>query len=278
MEAGDDVVVGLNRFTTTEPSPLQDGVRAIETIDPAVEADAVAAIRAWRAGRDPEAVEAALDELRAAAKTDANLMEASVACAKAGVTTGEWTGALREVFGRVPGPDRGGSGRARRAPRRRPRSPRCASASGRRGSSWASGCGCSWASPGSTGTPTAPSRWPCAPATSASRSSTRASGSTPAQIVAAAVQEGVHVVGLSVLSGSHLEVVPAVVEGLRAAGVDDVPVVVGGIIPPDDEAVLRQRGVAAVFTPKDYRMTDMMDEIVTLVRRAQGLDGARRAG
>ena len=92
-----------------------------------------------------------------------------------------------------------------------------------------------------------------------------------AQIVAAAVQEGVHVVGLSVLSGSHLEVVPAVVDGLRAAGVDDVPVIVGGIIPPEDAAVLRERGVAAVFTPKDFRLTEMMGEIVTLVRRAQGV-------
>jgi ethylmalonyl-CoA mutase len=94
---------------------------------------------------------------------------------------------------------------------------------------------------------------------------------TPAQIVAAAVQEGVHVVGLSILSGSHLEVVPAVVDGLRAAGVDDVPVVVGGIIPPDDAEELQKRGVAAVFTPKDFRLTQMMDEIVTLVRDAQGL-------
>jgi (2R)-ethylmalonyl-CoA mutase len=94
---------------------------------------------------------------------------------------------------------------------------------------------------------------------------------TPAQIVAAAVQEGVHVVGLSVLSGSHGEVVPAVVEGLRAAGVDDVPVVVGGIIPPDDAAALREHGVAAVFTPKDFRLTAMMDEIVTLIRSAHGL-------
>jgi len=94
---------------------------------------------------------------------------------------------------------------------------------------------------------------------------------TPAQIVAAAVQEGVHVVGLSVLSGSHREVVPAVVDGLRAAGVDDVPVVVGGIIPPDDAAALRAHGVAAVFTPKDFRLTEMMDEIVTLIRGAHGL-------
>jgi (2R)-ethylmalonyl-CoA mutase len=91
---------------------------------------------------------------------------------------------------------------------------------------------------------------------------------TPAQIVAAAVQEGVHVVGLSVLSGSHLEVVPAVVDGLHAAGADDVPVVVGGIIPAEDAAELRKRGVAAVFTPKDYQLTAMMDEIVSLVLAA----------
>jgi (2R)-ethylmalonyl-CoA mutase len=94
---------------------------------------------------------------------------------------------------------------------------------------------------------------------------------TPAQIVAAAVQEGVHVVGLSILSGSHLEVVPAVVDGLRAAAADDVPVIVGGIIPPDDAAALKAKGVAAVFTPKDYKLTEMMDEIVTLVRAANGV-------
>jgi (2R)-ethylmalonyl-CoA mutase len=94
---------------------------------------------------------------------------------------------------------------------------------------------------------------------------------TPSQIVAAAVQEGVHVVGLSVLSGSHLEVVPAVVEGLRAAGAEDIPVVVGGIIPKEDEPVLRERGIAAVFTPKDYALTEIMDEIVSLVRERNGL-------
>jgi (2R)-ethylmalonyl-CoA mutase len=94
---------------------------------------------------------------------------------------------------------------------------------------------------------------------------------TPSQIVAAAVQEDVHVVGLSVLSGSHLEVVPAVVDGLRAAGAVDVPVIVGGIIPPEDAAVLRERGVAAVFTPKDYRLTEMLDAVVSLIREAHDL-------
>ena len=94
---------------------------------------------------------------------------------------------------------------------------------------------------------------------------------TPSQIVAAAVQEDVHVVGLSILSGSHLEVVPAVVDGLRAAGAGDIPVIVGGIIPPDDAAKLRERGVARVFTPKDYELTEIMDEIVTVIREVHSL-------
>jgi (2R)-ethylmalonyl-CoA mutase len=277
MEAGDDVVVGLNRFTTTEPSPLQDGVRAIETIDPAVEADAVAAVRAWRAGRDQEAVEAALDELRAAAKTDANLMEASVACAKAGVTTGEWTGALREVFGEFRAPTGVGAAvlsNAETATEIAAVRERVRATGEQLGERLRMLVG----KPGLDGHSNGAEQVAVRARDVGFEVVYQGIRLTPAQIVAAAVQEGVHVVGLSVLSGSHLEVVPAVVEGLRAAGVDDVPVVVGGIIPPDDEAVLRERGVAAVFTPKDYRMTDMMDEIVTLVRAAQGLDAARRAG
>ena len=154
--------------------PLQaDGAGAIEVVDPATEAAAVDAIREWRAGRDAAAVAAALDDLRDAAKTDTNLMEASIACAKAGVTTGEWTGALREVFGefRAPtGVDAAVSGEAGA------RSRRCGPGSARRATSCTSGCACSSASRGSTGTPTGPSRWPCAPATSGSRWSTRASG------------------------------------------------------------------------------------------------------
>jgi (2R)-ethylmalonyl-CoA mutase len=269
MESGEDVVVGVNRFETTEPSPLQAGARAIETVDPAVEVTAVAAIRAWRSGRDTAAAEAALDELRAAAKTDTNLMEPSIACAKAGVTTGEWTGALREVFGEFRAPTGvaaavGGAvdHAALTAVRERVRAT---------GTELGERLRMLVGKPGLDGH-----------SNGAEQVAVRARDVgfevvyggirlTPAQIVAAAVQEGVHVVGLSVLSGSHREVVPAVVEGLRAAGVDDVPVVVGGIIPPDDAAALRERGVAAVFTPKDFRLTEMMDEIVTLIRGAHGL-------
>ena len=273
IESGEDVVVGVNRFETTEPSPLQaEGAGAIEVVDPATEAAAVEAIRAWRAGRDAAAVEAALDELRDAALkipwTDANLMEASIACAKAGVTTGEWTGALREVFGEFRAPTGVAAAvsgdavgeiatvRARVRATGEELHQRLRMLVGK---------------PGLDGHSNGAEQVAVRARDVGFEVVYQGIRLTPAQIVAAAVQEGVHVVGLSILSGSHLEVVPAVVDGLRAAGVDDVPVVVGGIIPPDDAAELRKRGVAAVFTPKDYRLTQMMDEIVTLVRDAQGL-------
>jgi (2R)-ethylmalonyl-CoA mutase len=270
IESGDEVVVGVNRFETTEPSPLQaEGAGAIEVVDPAMEAAAVDAIRTWRAGRDAAAVEAALDDLRGAAKTDTNLMEASIACAKVGVTTGEWTGALREVFGEFRAPTGVAAAVSAEvagelaAVRARVRAT---------GDELHQRLRMLVGKPGLDGHSNGAEQVAVRARDVGFEVVYQGIRLTPAQIVAAAVQEGVHVVGLSVLSGSHLEVVPAVVEGLRAAGVDDVPVVVGGIIPPDDAAALRERGVAAVFTPKDYRLTEMMDAIVTLVRAAQGLD------
>jgi (2R)-ethylmalonyl-CoA mutase len=271
IESGEEIVVGVNRFETTEPSPLQaQGARAIETVDPADEAAAVTAIREWRAGRDAGAVESALDELRAAAKTDTNLMDASIACAKAGVTTGEWAGALREVFGEFRAPTgvsaAVGAGEASgiAAVRERVKAT---------GDELGSRLRMLVGKPGLDGHSNGAEQVAVRARDVGFEVIYQGIRLTPAQIVAAAVQEGVHVVGLSVLSGSHLEVVPAVVDGLRQAGVDDVPVVVGGIIPPEDAAALRGRGVAAVFTPKDYKLTEMMDEVVTLVRAAQGLDG-----
>jgi (2R)-ethylmalonyl-CoA mutase len=268
MESGEHVVVGVNRFATTEPSPLQaEGAAAIETVDPATEAAAVAALREWRAGRDDRAVEAALTGLREAAGTDANLMDASLACAKAGVTVGEWAGVLRGVFGEFRAPTGVSAavsgGEAGRIAEVREHVRAASDEIGERLRMLVGKPGLDGHSNG------------------AEQVAVRARDVgfevvyqgirlTPAQIVAAAVQEGVHVVGLSVLSGSHLEVVPAVVDGLRAAGAGEVPVVVGGIIPPDDADALRAKGVAAVFTPKDYMLTDMMDEIVTLVRAAHG--------
>jgi ethylmalonyl-CoA mutase len=267
MESGELVVVGVNRFESTEPSPLQvEGAAAVELLDPAVEAGAVEAIGSWRAARDAAAVESALQELRDAAKTDANLMPASIACAKAGVTTGEWGRVLRDVFGEFRAPT-GVSAAVSTAEvatdiaavRERVRAT---------GEEIGSRLRMLVGKPGLDGHSNGAEQVAVRARDVGFEVIYQGIRLTPAQIVAAAVQEGVHVVGLSVLSGSHLEVVPAVVDGLRAAGADDVPVVVGGIIPPEDAATLRRRGVAAVFTPKDYQLTAMMDEIVTLVRDA----------
>lgn len=270
IESGEDVVVGVNKFDTTEPSPLQaEGAAAIETVDPAVEAAAVEAIAQWRAGRDQAEVDAALDALRDAAKTDANLMDASIACAKAGVTTGEWAGALRGIFGEFRAPTGVSAAVA---------SGEAASEIGEvrarvkaAGEELGERLRMLVGKPGLDGHSNGAEQVAVRARDVGFEVIYQGIRLTPSEIVAAAVQEGVHVVGLSVLSGSHLEVVPAVVDGLRAAGADDVPVVVGGIIPEDDAKALRDKGVAAVFTPKDFRLTEMMDAIVTLVREAHGL-------
>jgi (2R)-ethylmalonyl-CoA mutase len=270
MESGETVVVGVNRFASTEPSPLQaEGAAAIETVDPAVEAAAVEAIRAWKAGRDAAAVESALDGLRDAAKTDANLMEAAIACARAGVTTGEWAGVLREVFGEFRAPTgvsaavSEGTGRAELAAvRERVRAT---------GEELGTRLRMLVGKPGLDGHSNGAEQVAVRARDVGFEVVYQGIRLTPAQIVAAAVQEDVHVVGLSVLSGSHLSVVPAVVEGLRAAGAVDVPVIVGGIIPPEDADSLLEQGVAAVFTPKDYRLTEVLDAVVDLVRNARGL-------
>jgi (2R)-ethylmalonyl-CoA mutase len=270
VESGQDVVVGVNNFTGSEPSPLQaEGAKAIETVDPAVEQHAIDAIRAWRDGREHAAVDAALRGLRDAAKTRENLMEATLACAKAGATTGEWSGALREVFGEYRAPtgvsaaaSAGEAGAELARVRDRVRTV---------GAQLGGRLRMLVGKPGLDGHSNGAEQIAVRARDVGFEVVYQGIRLTPAQIVAAAVQEGVHVVGLSILSGSHLEVVPAVVEGLRAAGVDDVPVVVGGIVPPEDAAILRQRGVARVFTPKDYEMTQIMDEIVNVIRQAHGL-------
>ncbi|ROP40468.1 protein meaA [Saccharothrix texasensis] len=270
VESGEDVVVGVNKFATTEPSPLQaEGAKAIEQIDPVVERHAVEAIRAWKASRDDVSAKSALDDLRALAKTDRNLVEATIACAKAGVTTGEWSQALREAFGEY----------------RAPTGVSAASASGEAGAEIArvrervratgeelgERLRILVGKPGLDGHSNGAEQVAVRARDVGFEVVYQGIRLTPAQIVAAAVQEDVHVVGLSILSGSHLEVVPAVVDGLRAAGAGDVPVIVGGIVPPDDADELRERGVARVFTPKDYELTQIMDEIVAVVRDANGL-------
>jgi (2R)-ethylmalonyl-CoA mutase len=270
IEAGEEVVVGVNRFTTTEPSPLTADIDgAILTVDPAVEQDAIEALAEWRAARDATAVDDALLALRDAAKTDANLMQATLVCARAGVTTGEWAGALREVFGEyraptgVAGAVAGGeAGEAIAAVRERVR---------QTGEELGSRLRFLVGKPGLDGHSNGAEQIAVRGRDVGFEVVYQGIRLTPAQIVAAAVEEDVHVIGLSILSGSHMEAVPAVLEGLRAAGAEDVPVVVGGIIPDADAVRLRSLGVADVFTPKDYDLTGVMGRIVDVVRAANGL-------
>ncbi|MDQ1711493.1 MAG: ethylmalonyl-CoA mutase [Frankiaceae bacterium] len=269
VESGERVVVGVNAFTTTEPNPLlADLDAAILTVEPGVEERARDALARWREERDDDAVNEALRSLRDAAKTDANLMSASLAAARAGVTTGEWAGALREVFGEYRAPTGVSAavspGEATEDLAEVRDEVRAAGdAIGRRLKLLVGKPGLDGHSNG------------------AEQIAVRARDAgfevvyqgirlTPAQLVAAAVEEDVHCIGLSILSGSHRELVPEVLAGLREAGMGDVPVVVGGIIPDADARWLRERGVAAVFTPKDYSMNAIMREIVAVIRRAHG--------
>jgi (2R)-ethylmalonyl-CoA mutase len=270
IESGEEVVVGVNRFETTEPNPLlADLDTAIQTVDPAVEAAACASVQRWREERDPEPVREALDRLRAAAGTDENLMAATLACARAGVTTGEWAGVLREAFGEYRAPTGvaaatgGGEADASLAEvRERVRAT---------GEELGGRLRFLVGKPGLDGHSNGAEQIAVRARDAGFEVVYQGIRLTPAQIVSAAVEEDVHVVGLSVLSGSHLQVVPAVLQGLKDAGLDDVPVVVGGIIPDGDARRLREQGVARVFTPKDFGLTDIMGQVVDVVREANGL-------
>ncbi|WP_163510720.1 protein meaA [Fodinicola acaciae] len=269
METGEDVVVGVNKFTSTEPNPLTaDLDTAIQTVDKAVEQRCVQAVREWRSQRDAAAVDEALRGLVEAAKGSTNLMEATLACARAGVTTGEWAGALREVFGeyRAPTGVSGGAGTAVSADIEAVRE-KVRSTGAKLGLRLKMLVG----KPGLDGHSNGAEQVAVRARDCGFEVVYQGIRLTPAQIVAAAVQEDVHVVGLSVLSGSHLSVVPDVLAGLREAGMDDVPVVVGGIIPDSDAAELRRIGVAEVFTPKDFDLTGVLDRVVEQIRKARGL-------
>ncbi len=265
IETGELKVIGVNVFPETEPSPLTTGEGAILKVDPTVEKDMVADVESWRAARDGAAVRAALDQLRRAAETGQNIMPASIALAHAGGTTGEWAGALREVFGEYRAPTGvsgavSGRGDSMAEARRRVAEieggpPRLLVAK-----------------PGLDGHSNGAEQVAVAARDAGFEVVYQGIRLTPEQIATAARDEDVDVVGISILSGSHLELVPEVLRRLRDAGVD-APVVVGGIIPVDDEATLREAGVAAVYTPKDYELPEMMGEIAMLVAAHR-----RRAG
>ncbi len=276
IETGEMIVVGVNRWRETEPSPLTGGVDgsgigSIQHVDPAVEAQAVASLQAWRAQRDATAVDEALVALRDAAKTDANLVEPTIACARAGVTTGEWARVLRDTFGGYRAPTGVGAATVSAAD--------AGDAIGAvRASVDATGAELGHRLRMLVGKPGLDGH-----SNGAEQVAVRARDVgfevvyqgirlTPSQIVSAAVQEDVDVVGLSILSGSHMELIPAVLAGLREAGAGDVPVIVGGIIPDADARALEAQGVAAVYTPKDYELTAIMADVVRVVRSANGLE------
>jgi (2R)-ethylmalonyl-CoA mutase len=267
IESGERPVVGVNVFPETEPSPLGGSVEDVERIDQATEEQQIERLRAWRASRGADPVRRALAALRAAAEEGSeNLVPASIECAKVGVTTGEWAGALRDVFGEFRAPT-GVSGAAPAsgvgAPLEEARR-RVAGAAARRG---VPRLRLLVAKPGLDGHSNAAEQVAVRARDCGFEVVYQGIRLTPAAIARAAADEDVHAVGLSILSGAHLLLVPEVLRCLRADGVDPerVPVVVGGVIPPADAAALRDQGVARVFTPLDHDLTASVAAIADLI-------------
>jgi (2R)-ethylmalonyl-CoA mutase len=261
IEAGEQTVVGVNAYTEAEPSPLSAGEGAILTVDASVEREQIERLQAWRAERHGAAAKMALDELTAAAKEDRNVMPASIACARAGVTTGEWTDTLRAVFGEYRAPT--GVARATGVSDGRLEMARreVEAVSRRLGRRIKMLVG----KPGLDGHSNGAEQIAVRARDCGMEVVYEGIRLTPERIVNAALEESVHVVGLSILSGGHVSLVGEVLDGLRAAGIGDVPVVVGGIIPPADAEALVKAGVARVYTPKDFDLTQIMRDIVAVV-------------
>ncbi|MEM7224823.1 MAG: protein meaA [Pseudomonadota bacterium] len=267
IESGEQTVVGVNRYQETESSPLTAGEDGgFLAVDPAIEAAQVEAVKAWRETRDVGDVTAALARLKAAAGEGGNLMEASIACAHAGVTTGEWANCLRDVYGEFRAPTgigrvAGGEGAPGELEALRGQVEEVSGRLGRRVKMLVGKPGLDGHSNG------------------AEQIAVRARDAgfevvyegirlTPNQIAGAALEEGVHVVGLSVLSGSHVALAAEVRRRMTELGLADVPLVLGGIVPPEDQAALKASGVAAVYTPKDYDLTAILGDIVEIVDQA----------
>ncbi|HPE47143.1 MAG TPA: methylmalonyl-CoA mutase family protein [Hyphomonas sp.] len=265
IESGDLTVVGVNRYTESETSPLGAGDGAIQTIDPAEEMMQVRELMNWRATRDVKAVNTALGALKAAAKDGTNIMEPSIACAKAGVTTGEWGEAMREIFGEYRGPTGVAlvvsSSGEEDVEAVRKEVDRVSDALGRR-LTYVLG------KPGLDGHSNGAEQIAARGREVGMDVVYEGIRFAPAEIAAQAKAADAHVVGLSILSGSHLDLVRETLAELRKAGLDNVPVVVGGIIPPEDARALRQMGVARIYTPKDFRITEIMGDVVGIVEQA----------
>jgi ethylmalonyl-CoA mutase len=267
IESGEQTVVGVNAYVDTEVSPLVEGldVMAYEKIDPAAEAEQIASLERWRSERDDVAASRALDELRRAAAGGENLMEPSIAAARAGVTTGEWADSLRETFGEYRAPtgigttSSGGDSKTIAHARKR-----VSAAAERVG---VAKLRLLVAKPGLDGHSNAAEQVAIRARDAGFEVVYQGIRLTPEQIARAAADEDVHVIGLSILSGAHGLLVPDVLDRLRGEGVDidAVPVIVGGVIPDEDVAKLQELGVARVYTPRDYDLTEMIGEMADLI-------------
>ncbi|MEM6742911.1 MAG: protein meaA, partial [Pseudomonadota bacterium] len=260
IETGDTVVVGVNKYLETESSPLTAGDDGILVVDPAVEEEQIGRLKAWREARDEDAAQAAIVALKAAARDGGNIMPPSIAAAKAGVTTGEWGAAMREIFGEYRAPTGVGKAAAENLDGLDDVRESVEAVSARLGRRLKFLVG----KPGLDGHSNGAEQIAVRARDCGMEVVYEGIRLTPAQIVNAALEESVHVVGLSILSGSHLPLVKEVMERMRAEGLDDVPVVVGGIIPDADAEALKGYGVARVYTPKDFELTRIMRDIVQI--------------
>jgi ethylmalonyl-CoA mutase len=270
IETGEQRVIGVNAFTETAPNPLTGDaeIESILKVDPRLEAESARDVARWRAERDQSVVTAALDRLRRVAEDtgpEGNIMEATIALAHAGGTTGEWAGALRQVFGEFRAPTGISGGVGHRGDELAPIVLRTKALAEKTGGPPRFLV----AKPGLDGHSNGAEQIAVAARDAGFEVIYQGIRLTPAQIVAAARDEDVDIVGLSILSGSHMELVPDVVDRLRAAGVD-AAVVVGGIIPPDDAEILKGKGVASVYTPKDFEFKEIMEDLVALAERQRG--------
>ena len=265
IEAGETTVVGVNRWTEAAESPLTAGDGAIMVADKEAEADQIARLEQWRADRDGAKVKVALDALRAAAKSGDNIMPPSIAAAKAGVTTGEWGEVMRQTFGQYRAPtgvSKNPSHRTDGLDEIRARVDMVSDALGRRLTFLVG-------KPGLDGHSNGAEQIAARARDCGMDITYEGIRLTPEELVASAIETEAHVVGLSILSGSHIPLLEELIERMREAGLGHIPVVAGGIIPDEDADRLRAMGVAKVYTPKDFELNTIMDDIVTLVAPAE---------
>jgi (2R)-ethylmalonyl-CoA mutase len=261
IEAGETIVVGVNKWQKGEPSPLMTGDGGIMVVDPAVEAEQINSLNAWRAARNEGEVNAALKDLRAAAAEGRNIMPASIVAAKAGVTTGEWAEQMRAVHGEYRGPTGVGAGRSNKTEGLDDLRSSVDAVSDRLGRRLKFLVG----KPGLDGHSNGAEQIAVRARDCGMDISYEGIRLTPSEIVAAALNDDAHVVGLSILSGSHIPLVEDLMAQMREAGLGAIPVIVGGIIPDDDAKRLLAMGVSRVYTPKDFELNTIMADIVTLV-------------